>query len=308
MKTRLMAVPAILALTAGLACAQTDTPAVVTAPAPETVTFQLNLKPNTARAQRMVVDVAGTMQMPGNQGSMPVNVRMEASTKFFVDKKNDDGTYNVRYRIGGIKMSMNGQPMPTGMAESLELKAVLAKDGRATKVTGLENVPGGMGVDPTQMMRSALMNNIGLPDKPLAVGETWTTTIPMPFDPSGSSNVQVVSKLNSVETVKGQRIANIESKMSGPMNMTMQQPVPMTMTGQMDGTTTMRLDAGSGLPIDSTGVTKLKMDMTMDNPAGNGEKMNMTMDMTVTARLEPSVAIDPNPKAAPGKAVTPKKK
>jgi hypothetical protein len=306
MKIRLAAMSAMLTLAAGLACAQTETAAVVTTPAPESVAFQLNLKPNTGRAQKMVVDVNGAMQMPGAQGSMPINVRLEAATKFFVDKKNEDGTYDVRYRIGGIKMTMNGQPMPSGMAETMEIKAVMGKDGKVSKISGLENAPaGGMGMDPTQMMRGALMNNVGFPDKPIAVGETWTVSAPMPFDPTGSSNVQVTNKLLSVETVNGQKIASIESKLAGPLKMDMQQPVPMSMAGTLEGSTTVRMDVGSGLPIDSTGVTKVKTTMTIDNQAGNGEKMTMTMDMTVNARLDPSTAISVSPpvkpKAAPKK-------
>lgn len=296
--------PAILALCGSLAWAQTDTtPATPVPPAvvqpdvqgavtpSEPITLKMVLKPQMIKAYKMTMDMNGNATMGDSEQTMPIVMSMSAITKMIVDKQNPDGTFAVRYKVGNMAMSMNGSPMPLPqeLSQGYEFRANVDKDGKVSNVSGLEKVAsmGGFGVDPTQMINQMMQSGVMYPTSPVAVGEAWTAVVPMPMDNTGKTKVTATSTLLGLDTVNGAKVARIQTVMDGPMNIEIAQPMAMKMTGNMKGTTNYRVDQTSGTLVDSAGTMKMNMAMSMDNPAGNGEKMNIGIDMNMVVKMNP---------------------
>jgi hypothetical protein len=275
-------------LCAGLAYAQTAQP--TEAP----VKIGLKLAPGITRGFKITVDEKGTMTLPGSGQNMPMNMGMTAYAKLFVDKANDDGTWAARYRIGGIKMEMNGAPlnMPnSSSSQSITIKGIIAKNGSflLTEVLDGGSSAMGMGMSPGQMMNNVLGNLMNLPDKPVNVGDTWQTVIPLPFDSTHKSQLTVDSKIVGVDHLNGDQFVRIQHDSSGPLNMSISTPVTMNMTGTVKGSGVTKVSVNTGTPVDDRSTQHLTISLSGTNPSGNGEQMNMSIDMNVDSHIEAMV-------------------
>jgi hypothetical protein len=154
-------------------------------------------------------------------------------------------------------------------------------------------------MSPGQTMNNVLGNLMNLPDKPVSVGDTWTTSVPLPYDPTGKSILTVDSKVVGVDNLDGDRIVRIKRDVSGPLNMTMTTPAVMNIAGSIKGTGMSRVSVKTGSPLDDVSKQHVQMNVTGTNPSGNGEKMNITIDMDVTSRIEATVLAKTTVKPAP---------
>ncbi|HEY3413310.1 MAG TPA: hypothetical protein VGM51_09685 [Armatimonadota bacterium] len=282
MKLRALLSVGILACS-GIAQAQNATPA---APAP--VKIELKLAPGQIRAYKISVDQKGTMTLPGSGQNMPLNIGVTAYAKLIVDKQNDDGTWAARYKIGGMKTTMNGAPMnlPSG-TDGMTIKGILSKTGAFKPTDDQPKSSGlGMGMSPGQSMSNVLGNLMNLPEKAVIVGDTWSTVVPLPFDATGKSSITVDSKVLGIDHQNGDQIVRIQHDSSGPLNMTMTQPMPMNIAGTIKGSGLSQVSVNSGAPLDDLSTQHMTLTVTGQNPSGNGDKMNISMDMVMTSHIE----------------------
>ncbi|HOC30642.1 MAG: hypothetical protein GYA63_06875 [Armatimonadetes bacterium] len=302
------------ALTAVVVCvaplsAQTTAPPAeqgLTPPGAGVYKLTVNVKPMDVFAYKTTSTIDGAVTMPGSTQSMPVNVTMSFINKTIIDKVNPDGNYAVRYKVGAMKMTMNGVDFPVPKETgTMELKATMSKEGKVSNVQGLEALAGNggmMSVDPATTVNSMIRNNVIFPPEGAKVGDVWTTEVPMPYDASGKSVIKQTNTLTEVSTANGKTIATVLSTMEGPLTINLTQPMPMSMTGTIKGTTTNRINLGTGQISDSNGNVDMQMKMQMPNPAGNGEQMNMDMSMNVATKMTPVAANTPMEVAKPAPA------
>ena len=267
----------------GVAQAQNAAP---TAPAP--IKIELKLSPGQVRAFKISVDQKGTITLPGSGQNMPLNNGVTAYAKLIVDKQNSDGTWAARYKIGGMKALMNGAPMTMpGATDGMTIKGTLSKTGSFTPNDDQSKSAGmAMGMSPSQSMNNVLGNLMNLPDRPVAIGDTWTNVVPLPFDTTGKSKLTVDSKVLGVDQLNGDQIVRIQHDTSGPLNLTITQPMTMNVTGTLKGSGISQVSVNLGTPIDDLSTQHLVLTMTGQNPSGNGEKLNISMDVDVTSHIE----------------------
>jgi len=267
------------------------------------------------RAYKITVIQNSTLTQPGAGQGMPMQADISADAKLFVDRKNPDNTYAVRYRMGGIKGTAlaGGMAMPIpGLPDKMEVAGTLMPDGSFKPSTKTSASAGFGSTDPSQTLSGLFTNLMSIPDRPMAVGETWQSNVALPMDPSGANTVRVTNKIVSLDTVNGQQVARVEHVYSGPLNMSITQPVPATISGTFSGTGTSRVSVATGQTLTNTGKVQMSMDVEMPNQAGNGEPMKMHMDSTVTTKIEsmllPAKApVKPAPKAGAKKPAQKKK-
>lgn len=305
-------VPAALLLLAGAAGAQ-NVPAPVVSPTLTAAPLEMKLKltPGQVRAYRITINQDSAMTLPGAGQGMPVKMDLTTDAKLFVDKANPDGSYAVRFRVGGTKanLSVNGQSMPMpGLPESTQYAGTVQKDGSfkpsadTVKKAGIS----GMGMDPGQLMSGLFANLMSIPDRPVAVGDTWITTVAMPLDPTGASTISVSNKILGVDTgAGGEQVARIQQDYSGPMALTLTQPAPMTLTGTITGSGVSKVSVASGQTLSSASNIRMVGDIDVGSAAGNGEAMKMKMDSTVVSKIE-STLLPSAPAKKPAPKVKPK--
>jgi hypothetical protein len=257
------------------------------------MTLTLSLAPGQIRAFKITVDQQGTINLAGSGQAMPLNTGLTCFAKLIVDKQNADGTWNARYKIGGMKMLMNGTPMNMpNMAKSYDIKGILNKSGGFKPTEDLSKVGGG-GFSPamssSQTMNNVLGNLMILPDKPVSIGDTWTNSVPLPYDATGKSTLTINSKILGVDHLNGDGIVRIQHDTSGPINMSITQPMAMNISGTIVGSGVSQVSLNTGSPIDDRSTQHLKMDIKGTNPSGNGEQMNMALDMNVTSHVESQI-------------------
>lgn len=286
MKLRSVFSAGLIAL-AGLAHAQTA------APADAPLTINLKLAAGMVRGFKIDVSQKGTMTLPGSGQNMPLNTGMTAYAKLFIDKENPDGTWSARYRIGGIKMLMNGSPMnmPGGSSE-MTMKGLISKNGAFTPTESPQGGGAmGMGMSAGQTMNNVLGNLMNLPDKPVRIGETWNTVVPLPFDTGHKSQLNVDSKVLGVDHLNGDDFVRIQHDTSGPLNMTITTPATMNITGTIKGSGVSKVSLKTGTPVDDRSSQHLSLAISGTNPSGNGEAMNISMEMDVDSHIE-AVVLD----------------
>ena len=256
--------------------------------APTPIKIELKLSPGQIRAFKISVDQKGTVTLPGSGQNMPLNTGITAYAKLIVDKQNSDGTWAARYKIGGMKMLMNGAPMTMpGNSGDMMIKGILSKTGTFAPTEDLSKTAGmGMGMSAGQSMNNVLGNLMNLPEKAVIVGDTWTKVVPLPFDPTGKSSLSINSKVLGVDQLNGDQIVRIQHDTSGPLNLTITQPMAMNVTGTLKGSGVSQVSVNLGTPIDDLSTQHLVLTMTGQNPSGNGEKLNISMDVDVTSHIE----------------------
>ncbi|HEY3267980.1 MAG TPA: hypothetical protein VGM37_13700 [Armatimonadota bacterium] len=293
--------PLVVLLSAPLANAQTaPVPPVtppVTAPAPESVQFTTKLTPGSIRSYKVTVDQKGTLSIPGSGQTMPIDAKVTSYVKMIVDKQNADGTYAAHIKLGGVKMTSNSpMPMPP-VQDSYEVKGTIGKDGLFTADPTVDKKPGNaLGMSPAETMTGIFRSLSAVPLTSVAVGDSWSSVIPLPLDPSGKSQIAVTSKLLGVDAVTGDRVARVQRDIEGPVNLQLTEPMPLSITGTMKGSGVSKVSVTSGQPLQDDSKVHLKMTIQAPNSAGNGEQTNMGLDMDLTTKVESSVA-DVKPKA-----------
>ena len=150
--------------------------------------------------------------------SSPVDAQANGPTSLRVLSKTGDGIATVEVTIGPHTASTNGE------AETIpqtSFRMVIAPDGEVVAGGGLgggltQSLGGGAGLPATEQLTPLL------PDHRVSPGDTWDTTVDRSLSAIGSGRVHFTahSTLLRYEDIHGVRTAVIESRMSIPMDFT----------------------------------------------------------------------------------------
>jgi hypothetical protein len=169
------------------------------------VTFKPVYTPKTTYTDTRDMNVAMTMEAAGQ----PINMNMTMNTIATTETGSPDNTKAVPVKITNkstdIKMTMNGQEMPSGAVPPVAL--VIYGKYSANNKLAIDSVSGQKTNDSlkTAMVKmvESIQNSIKFPDHPLKIGETFTMDSPfsMPMMSAGSGNnmtVKMTFKLTNI--------------------------------------------------------------------------------------------------------------
>lgn len=139
-----------------------------------------------------VMDAKGAASGTAFTMRMPLKTKVTGVTK---------GIATITYVVGPIAMTFNGKPMNNPAMGSKAETVTIKMDSRG-------NVVGG---------DKAMSNvgSIGLPEKPIPVGGSWSATTDTPAGPAGTMKVNATYKLVGFETVGGIKSAKIAITLKG---------------------------------------------------------------------------------------------
>lgn len=202
--------------------------------------YKFRMKHTPGKTITQNVSIATSIAM----GEKPMVMNIVIPTK--MKCTGQKGTvYTVAVTSG--PMSMGGKPFNGSKAETTTVKI----NDRGQMVDG--NGPKGVN-----------FNNMELPEKPLAVGATWTGKINMP---QGQGQVDAKYKFNGIKIVNGKQVAVIG------VSMTMD-----GMMGKMTGSGTMNLLVADGQPLNMN-VNMAGTVNAAQTGSGSGMKTTMTIKM-----------------------------
>ncbi|MCE5199171.1 MAG: hypothetical protein ABFD54_16240 [Armatimonadota bacterium] len=202
---------------------------------------------------------------------------MNMSTSMVMKQKTidvlPDGSGVIQLTISDIKLSgpiAQGNSIP-----SQTVKMTVSKNGKLISIDS-SGVNTGMPMD-----MSSLMNQTGqqaeLPSSPINIGDTWKSTIPMPF---GGGSLTVLSTLiANGEKVWSQDAARIRQEFAGSMNLGQ---MLKGMTGALPGVQAETLSGMAG-SVDLTGSSELTFATSMGKMLKANNKTNAVIKIALPA-------------------------
>lgn len=261
----------------------------------KTVRLQHRFQAGQIDKYKMSMDMQ--MNMPGlpQLGGKPFTAKMSMILRQKVLGMLPDGSAKVLVTCSDVKMSSPQMPkMPNQAPPSQSMTLIIDREGRVLAVEGMDagQMMGSMpGFDPSQL--AGQMGFMGIfPEQPIAVGDSWATDIPLPFD-SGALNV--VSTLLGAAVPVGNSVASkVKQTYQGYMDLgallnsvaaSSQLPFgDMRMNGgmQMTGWTVLYFAPDKGKLLKANG--QLNADLSMDMPAqfvSQGAPQSITFNMAM---------------------------
>lgn len=291
----------------------------------EQVTLAYKFRTGEIVYYEMTMDGEGAMEMvgmPNAPGTIPIEMVINMVIRQKIAGIAPDGTATVAQQIKemtveqkvmgqnmkmvisdkGMKMTVNGQPMPDpggAMPDFKNMpmfgKALMIKMRPTGEVVGVEGLETGelgkimkqMGFDWSQFSQMFMTGSAAFPADPVAVGETWEQRVKLPFptaDPNKPLEVVTTYELEKIGEVDGEPTARISYS-------SFQDLSGMSFGGGAGMMPGMKLDRMS---IDINGVMlwslergmsprtdfQMTMDMGMSMPiSGQNAQMNMKMNM-----------------------------
>jgi hypothetical protein len=231
-------------------------------------TYASNMKTNMDMAMNMKTDSAtAAKDVAGGQNqsmAMIMNMGITADIKTGALKTDKTMPFSITYKNMDMVATMNGKELPLPKA---------AIEGK--KLTGTCDVDGKMHIDTISTtgdqqlnatMKDAfnkMQNVIKFPDKPLAIGESFTQEIPMNF-PAGPFKMDFATKTTYTLTAIKDNMAYFDTKLVMNIDMkTAQSGNSKNMTGDGDGAGKMVFDIKRNFPasMDSDMNINFNMDM-----------------------------------------------
>ena len=272
-----------------------------------------------------------TINMEAEEGfsqKMPMKQHQTQEIKIVAGPTEADGTQKVSMEI--VRMAVEAETMGVTMkydsaddsqqnAESpmsmvgfvvgLKLTMTYDKDGKVTKVEGLDEFWEKAAKDAPLAMRAMIkelkksmnsetytkmldVNKEDMPPKSVAVGESWQVEAEAELPIIGKMHVQKTNTLESVETVDGVEIATIRSVGTltaadgqtikiGPGEVTIKEM-------NIDVDTVGKMEVKTGVPVSTE--SKIKQTMTAET-VGTGDFGSKNMKMTMENAAETRVTI-----------------
>lgn len=128
-----------------------------------------------------------------------------------------------------------------------------------------------------------------LPNKEVAVGETWNETIRTDAPPLGTLVSKYTCKLEKVEQRGNQKVAVIGYTVKTTVDKSTAPPAkpgqPQPELKEMSSTGTLLVDVASGLPIEQTSTSKARIELTAQSPPGGQGQMVVHVDNTSKFRV-----------------------
>lgn len=260
-------------------------PPAVAAPAPGPV-VRMRFTPGVGSDYKLWLGLNGTMGAPGASEGIPVTGSLAGNARLTSGKPGADGAYPVRFKVSGLKYTMNGAPaMPPGLPSAFEVGGTVTADGVFTPdAKSRERLAGGgLMPGPAEFLEMMLRSIVSLPRKELAKGDTWSLMAPGPVASSGAAPLTVTSTVENVTVEDGVPVASVRRTLKGPLDLKMSSPIALTISGSVAGDGIVKVSDATGLPVDDTGSTRLKIKLS---PGGDaGAKMEYTMDMEMKTHV-----------------------
>jgi hypothetical protein len=278
----------VACLTATAVFAQSERVNIRPAPRPDqTVRMTMN------QSLDMDLTIEGGSALAAGPGPMKMAMRTTLEMTQKTGAARPDGSYDSELTYGQVHatVEMNGVPLPAASpASQIEGKTItVTYDGNGQIIDVKDSPGGGVALDAVRLMLKVFSAN--LPAATIGVGETVTTplemTIPLPI-PGGAPikmSGETKTKLVSVDTDGGTRVARFESTSDGKISA--EQPGPggggltMDLTLGGGGTTVIDLEKG----VMRSGETRMTFSGKLSGgtaaPALPGISMQGTMTVTI---------------------------
>lgn len=233
------------------------------------VTFRYQPPLNHPYRYRMVTDLQQTV--PG-VGAMPMKTTTEM-TMTAVSRSGDKTTVATEVIKAKVDVPANS---PMAAQKSQTEQRMKGVKGRMVMGSDFKIVGGKAGM-PGMSMGMSGMPSMSFPNHPVRVGETWKSNLDLAKMMGGgmmgmkmNGNIPINFRLVSVTGSGASRVARIEMKMKGVMNMS---GGAMNMSTNLNSTSLLDMEV-------ATGMTR-NMKMVMDSTINVG-KQNMKQHMTMT--------------------------
>ncbi len=152
--------------------------------------YLLRVKYTAGKSMSYTMKASGSAQ--GQAFSMTTPMKMKV-----VSVKGKNGTLD--YSVGPMSMMVNGKPMNMGGSNVTKVTATIDDRGKMIKSSAGQN-PGG---------------SITFPEKPIAVGGTWSGTTTVNAGASGPMTVSAKYKLVGIQNMNGIPAAKITLTLNG---------------------------------------------------------------------------------------------
>ncbi|MEN6355862.1 MAG: hypothetical protein ABFD83_02120 [Armatimonadota bacterium] len=253
--------------------------------------FEYKFKPGQVDKYKTTMDMTMTMpgmpsKLTGGSSAMTVDTSCITTQKVLNVKWN--GSANVEVALSNFQMTAPG--MPAGMIPSMpdqKYTMTMSKDGEFGNVNITSGAQQQNGMDMKSLFNQ--MSSYHMPGKRLKLGDSYETTVPMPF----GGDMRVVSRLAALNVpIAGTTAAKIIQKYAGHCNLSemakklkkgSSQAQGFMSKGTMDidghGVIYFSITEGKLIETHTASTVTIKTDMP-GAAAGTGEmKMDMKMSM-----------------------------
>jgi hypothetical protein len=250
--------------------------------------FALALSRNSTYSYDVNLGMNGTMTVQGQQ--MPFNMQLDQALSWRVESTDADGTAHVAVTVQTDSARFNGQPAPAIPTESMQIR--VAKDGRILSAGGFEIGGFSSNSELGSLVPGSDQFMPLLPDHPVKVGESWTKRFDqeLPFD-MGRLRYDVDSTLLRYEVVDGKRTAVLFSRLSLPLDMTIDLRKVLEASGNSAG----QLPDGINPRMKFGGSVTMRQTAWFDRARGELERssVNANFDMSIDFEGLPQQANPP---------------
>jgi len=176
---------------------------------------------NYKLSMRISIDMAGFTKI---QSPLPMKANIAMAMRQKTLGVYPDGSAKLYITCSDIKINVPGEKtLQKQNFKSSPITMVMAPDGSVRKIEGLEKTlafSGTRGADLSVLQVKELMNFIGqaavFPPSPLEIGQSWESSIPLPF---GGSYIKILSTLASANCAVGKTNAiKIEQTFDGGLD------------------------------------------------------------------------------------------
>ena len=206
-------------------------------------------------------------------GSEKMAAALDATLETEVTASLPDGHWTLESRFTTIEIAVDGQSIDQAkrLMENRPFTVTMDKTGKVLDVSGMDNVLPGM--DIRQMMSQMNPSNM-LPNKSVAIGESWPIDLSIPVEMQGTSFQQKIKGTGTLKEVSGGR-AIIDLNYGMEMSLTEPDDDDMVMTGRGKTKSALTFDMEKARFISN------KTDMTLEvmgrENSGRGEQVSRSL-------------------------------
>lgn len=257
----------------------------------DTVKLEYKFVPGDTSDYKMVGDmnVNITSAVQAGEQIPAMNVKMVGITSQHVNKILDNGDAEITYKVKSMKMTMMGSTSNVPVDQMPVMTVTMSKDGRIKSFTGLDQAKSMITGIPILGDGGAQMQYSAFPDKPLAVGDTWTYDIPLS---TNGAPIHLEGKMLQIGAKAGDyTVAVYSENLSGDLNFGIDPSkiagsqaagVPaMILSGKINARGTSKFSPDLGKLISGTGTIEMQMNMNPQSATGASTDASFAMSMSV---------------------------
>jgi hypothetical protein len=261
---------------------------------PAGVRLEYKLTPGMAATYRTAVKGTGAVSMLDTP--QPFALASQITETYSCRGLMEDGVAMVEITTdpaSSVTVTIADQPQTT-LLRVPPVRILMDKRGRILAAAGLEQANVGLpipGLDLNQILMQG--GQLGLPDREVKVGDTWTDSIPVKTATGATVQMQQNSRLAGFERVNGMDCAKIEQTTVLPVEMALPtQALGLTsaIKGQITITGAKYFAYEKGLLVKDDGVIDLNLQISTSMQAQGQE---ISIPGTMTGRLQSTRQLQP---------------